>query len=64
MGREYKFKMKTQPNRIGPLSNEQIKDLGLEKVWKKLSAKADRDVNFVLYENTIDVFKRHSVWMK
>lgn len=64
LGRTEGFKVKSPPNRIGPLTPKQIKILGLENIHRKLESQAGRDVHFVLYENTKDVFNRNSIWVK
>jgi hypothetical protein len=64
LGRTEGFKLKSPPNRIGPLTPKQIKILGLETIHRKLESQAGREVHFVLYENTKDVFNRNSIWVK
>jgi len=64
-GRNKGFKVKTQPNRIGPLDETQMKLLGLDVIHSKLKESASgRKVSFVLYKRTVDVFKRNSIWVK
>jgi len=64
LGRVHKFKLKTEPNRIGPLDSEQMKLLGLDKVHQKLEKEAGRDVAFMLYESATDAFKKQHYWVK
>ena len=51
--------VKTDPRRIGPLSDKQIRQLGLEQFAEKLMDKAGREVNFMIYEDLNAVREYH-----
>ena len=55
------YKMKTQPNRIGPINKEQIKELGLVEVKETAMNLSKRDVNFMLFEDSLQALKRPSI---
>lgn len=50
-GRAAGFKVKTMPERMGPLSDAQADLLGLRQLQRTLAKQAGRPVEFVLYDN-------------
>jgi len=58
------FKMKTDPNRIGPLNDAQLEYLGLKSIADKMSAQAGREVNFMLYESLSEALRRASIYVE
>ncbi|MGG3283326.1 hypothetical protein ABEQ74_23505, partial [Paenibacillus solani] len=61
IGRGGGFKMKTDPNRIGPLDEKQLEILGLLEIVEKKSKEAGRPVSFMLYESVEQALKRPSL---
>jgi hypothetical protein len=61
VGRGGGFKMKTDPNRIGPLDEKQLDRLGLLEIIEMKSKEAGRPVSFMLYESVEQAFKRPSL---
>ncbi|MFW5436754.1 late control protein [Paenibacillus apiarius] len=61
IGRGGGFKMKTDPNRIGPLDEKQLDRLGLLEIIEKKSKEAGRPVSFMLYESVEQALKRPSL---
>nr|WP_278245765.1 RHS repeat-associated core domain-containing protein [[Clostridium] methoxybenzovorans] len=55
------YRMKTDPNRIGPMNDKQLFNLGLSDAQKQLSNIVNRDVNFMLFESLSDAMKRPSL---
>jgi YD repeat-containing protein len=51
LGRNNGFKVKSLPDRMGPLSNEQLARLGLKDLRIDLTKKAGRPVDFMLYDS-------------
>ncbi|MFV5642795.1 hypothetical protein VXQ81_18345, partial [Acinetobacter oleivorans] len=51
LGRNNGFKVKSLPDRMGPLSNEQLARLGLKDLKIDLTKKAGRPVDFMLYDS-------------
>ncbi|BFH13032.1 hypothetical protein WJ0W_002613 [Paenibacillus melissococcoides] len=61
IGRGGRFKMKTDPNRIGPLDEKQLDRLGLLEIIEKKSKEAGLPVSFMLYESVEQALKRPSL---
>ncbi|MGA8942680.1 MAG: hypothetical protein WB502_08170 [Thermoactinomyces sp.] len=60
-GLEAKFRFKTEPNRMGPLDNEQLRFLGLLEVREKMSQLAGHPVSFMLFESVEEALRRPSI---
>lgn len=58
------FKVKTMPDRIGPLKDEQVRLLGLSDLQGRLSQQAGRPVEFMLYDNLGDALSGPSHLVK
>lgn len=56
------FKMKSDPNRIGPLDLSQLEMLNLKEIADKLSKLAGRKVNFMLYESLHEALRKPSLF--
>ena len=55
-------RVKTGPDRIGPLSDAEVDALGLTNTQNQLSEQAGRPVNFMLFDSTDGAMSRPSLW--
>jgi hypothetical protein len=53
-------KAKTTPDRIGPLDEKILEKLGLTALRNKLKSNAGRKVDFMLFRDSADAWKRAS----
>ena len=60
-GLDANYRTKTEPNRMGPLSKEELEELGLLEVQNKMSQVAGRPVSFMLFESVEDALRRPSI---
>ncbi|MEJ2045603.1 MAG: hypothetical protein P8X74_14590 [Reinekea sp.] len=62
LGRDFGFKVKTQPDRIGPLEPTQLELLNLKDLQTTLSEKAGRPVNFQLPSGILTRLPGNNGW--
>ena len=55
------FRFKTDPNRMGPLSDTQLETLGLSELQGMLSSLSGRDVHFMLFDSVSEALRRPSL---
>jgi hypothetical protein len=60
----YGFKMKTDPNRIGPLNTDQLNYLGLKNIADQMTVQAGRPVKFMLYDSLSEALRRPSIYVE
>jgi len=58
------FKMKTDPNRIGPLNTDQLNYLGLKNIADQMTTQAGRPVKFMLYDSLSEALRRPSIYVE
>nr|WP_174505712.1 hypothetical protein [Acinetobacter sp. Marseille-Q1620] len=58
LGRANGFKVKTLPDRIGPLNDKQAEYIGIKDLRKQLEYQVGRPVEFMLYDNVQGVLLR------
>ena len=58
---ENNYRMKIDPNRIGPMNDRQLSNSGLNDAQQALSNLANRDVSFMLFESSSDALRRPSL---
>lgn len=59
--KDKKFKQKTGPLRIGPLTDNQAEYLKLDDLRLKLSQISGRDVELMLFDNSTEALRRPSL---
>jgi len=61
VGLDSGFRVKTNPNRMGPLDTEQLATLGLSDLQTSLSVLSGRDVHFMFFDSVSEALRRPSI---